>query len=166
MNLDDLNFLPGWDDEDYDDEDNDGEEWKKKEGKQAAKALYLKWRDTFSLIFAFAENLAPDPKGDGQDTHEQYTKQLIIENAMIIGPKLRGAMVVDMYILKMENAAIVRTNARQLMEQVKFSVLSGFAGEDYENVIEESMDEFRLLFKEWVMTFKKDEIQDEWGLFI
>lgn len=166
MDLDDLNFLPEWDDEDYDDEDNEGEEWKKKEGKQAAKALYLKWRDTFSLIYAFADNLAPDPKGDEHDTHEQFTKQLIIENAMIIGPKLRGAMAVDLYILKMENAAIVRTNALKMMEQVRYAVLFQSAEEDYKNVIGESIDEFRLLFKEWVMTFKKDEIEDDWGLFI
>lgn len=139
---------------------------KKREGKQGAKALYFKWRDTFSLIYAFAENLAPDPKGDGQDTHEQSIKQLILENAMIIGAKLRGAMAVEMYILKMENAAIVRTNARQLMEQVSFSVLSGFAGEDYGNVLRESMDEFKMLFKEWVSTFKKDDSEDDWGLFI
>ncbi len=166
MDLDNLNFLPEWDDEGYDDEDNEGEEWKKKEGKQAAKALYLKWRDTFLLIYAFADNLAPDSKGDEKDTQEQFTKQLILENALIIGPKLRGAMVVDLYILKMENAAIVRTNALKLMDQVRFAVLGGFAEEDYKEVIEESMDEFRLLFKEWVSTFKKDAIEDDWGLFI
>lgn len=166
MDLDDLNFLPEWNEEDYDNEDNEGEEWKKREERQAAKALYLKWRDTFSLIYAFADNLTPDPKGVEKETHEQVTKSFIMENAMIIGPKLRGAMAVDLYILKMENAAIVRTNARQLMEQVSFSVLSGFAGEEYKNVIEESMDEFRILFKEWVSTFKKDDIEDDWGLFM
>lgn len=166
MDLDDLNFLPQWDDEDFNDEDNEGEEWKKKEEKQAAKALYLKWRDTFSLIYAFAENLAPDPGENDEHTHEQFTKNMILENALMIGSKLRGAMAVDLYILKMENAAIVRTNALQLMVQVNYAVLSDFAEEDYKNVIQESMDEFRLLFKEWVMTFKKDDIEDDWGLFI
>lgn len=166
MDLDDLNFLPEWDDADYDDEDNEGEDWKRKEGKQAAKALYLKWRGTFSLIYAFAENLAPDPGEDEEETHELLSKRMILENALIIGPKLRGAMAVDLYILKMENASIVRTNALNLMDQVRYAVLSDFAEEDYKNVIQESMDEFRLLFKEWVMTFKKDEIEDDWGLFI
>lgn len=164
MDLDKLNFLPEWNDDD-DNEDNEGEGWKNQEAKQAAKALYLKWRDTFSLIFAFAENLAPDPKEGEEQTHEQFTKGLILENAMIIGPKLRGAMSVDMYILKMQNAAIVRRNAIEIIEQVTYAVLSDFVGEEYENVIRESMDEFRLLFKEWVQTFKKDDIEDEWGLF-
>lgn len=165
MDLDKLNFLPEWNDDNFDDEDEEGEGWKKKEERQAAKALYLKWRDTFGLIYAFADNLAPDPEEGSPDTHEQFTKSLIFENALIIGPKLIGAMAVDLYILKMENAAIIRTNSRQLMEQVSFAVLSEFAEEDYKNVIEDSMDEFRVLFKEWVTTFKKDDIEDDWGLF-
>ena len=166
MNLDDLNFLPEWNDDNFDDEDEDGEEWKKKEGRQATKALYLKWRDTFELIYAFADDLAPDPVDGSPGTHEQLVKSLIIENSLIIGAKLRGAMAVDLYILKMENAAIIRTNALQLMEQVRFAVLSNFAEEDYNNVIQDSMDEFRMLFKDWVATFRKDDIEDDWGLFL
>ena len=119
MNLDDLNFLPEWNDENYDDEDEEGEGWKKREGREAAKALYLKWRDTFGLIYAFADDLATDSEDGSSGTHEQLVKSLIIENSLIIGAKLRGAMAVDLYILKMENAAIIRTNALQLMEQVR-----------------------------------------------
>ena len=42
----------------------------------------------------------------------------------------------------------------------------GFADESYKKVIEQGMNEFRLLFKDWVATFQKDEFEDEWGLFI
>ena len=166
MNLDDLNFLPEWNDENYDDEDEEGEGWKNREGRGAAKALYLKWPDTFGLIYAFSDDLATDSEDGSSGTHEQVVKSLIIENSLIIGAKLRGAMAVDLYILKMENAAIIRTNALQLMEQVRFAVLSNFAEEDYNNVIQDSMDEFRMLFKDWVATFRKDDIEDDWGLFL
>lgn len=166
MDLDDLNFLPEWNDDNFDDEDEDGEGWKKREGREAAKALYLKWRDTFGLIYAFTEILTSDSEEPPADTYEHFTKTMILENAMIIGPKLRGAMAVDLYILKMENAAIVRSNARQLSEQLQFADLSDYTEEDYVSVIEDSMDEFRELFKEWVMTFKKDDVEDDWGLFI
>lgn len=165
MDLDNLNFLPDWDDERFDNEDDEGEDWKNREVKLAAKALYLKWRETFSLIYAFIENLAPDAEEGIAESQQQVTKQFIYENAMIIAPKLRGAMSVDLYIIKMENAAIIRTNARQLMEQVQFAVLMEYADENYMDVIEESMNEFRLLFIDWVATFKKDEIGDDWGLF-
>ena len=163
MDLDDLNYLPPWEDDDF--EDEEGEEWKKKEARLAAKALYLKWREVLGLIVAFAENLCSDSEENKEETHEQITKRMIYENAMIIGPKLKGAMGVDMYILQMENASIIRTNAKQLMEQVNFTVLMGFAEESYKEVIADAMNEFRLLFKDWIATFQKDEFEDEWGLF-
>ncbi len=80
---------------------------------------------------------------------------------MIIAPKIHSATVVDMYALQMENAAIIRTNARQLMAQVAFAVLMGFADEAYKKVIKEAMIEFRELFKIWMATFQKDEFADE-----
>jgi hypothetical protein len=163
MNLDDLNFLPPWREDSFDDEE--GEEWKTKETREAAKALYEKWRELYALIFAFTENLANEQEEGKPEKHEHTVQQMIYENAMIIAPKIMGASV-DMYILQMENAAIIRTNARQLMEQVGFAVLMGFADESYKKVIQEGMDEFRLLFKNWVSTFQKDDYEDEWGLFI
>lgn len=162
MDLDKLDFLPDWNDEKFD--DDEGEAWKTKELRSAGKALYLKWREVFGLVFAFAENLSED--SEEKETHELSTKRFIYENAMIIAPKISSATLVDMYILQMENAAIIRTNARQLMEQVSFAVLMGFAEESYKKVIQEAMDEFRQLFKEWVATFQKDEYEDEWGLFV
>lgn len=162
MDLDKLNFLPEWDDERY--EDEEGEAWKTKELRDAGKALYLKWREVFGLVFAYAENLADE--SEENETHGHSTQRLIYENAMIIAPKIRSATMVNMYVLQMENAAIIRTNARQLMEQVGFAVLMGFAEENYKKVIEEAMNEFRQLFKEWIATFQKDEFEDEWGLFV
>jgi hypothetical protein len=51
------------------------------------------------------------------------------------------------------------------MEQVGFAVLMDFGDEEHKKVIEEAMNEFRQLFKNWVTTFQKDEFEDEWGLF-
>jgi hypothetical protein len=164
MDLDKLNFLPDWDDEKFPEEE--GEAWKTNEIRAAGKALYLKWREVFGLVLAFTENLADGPEENKSETHEQSTQRLIYENAMIIAPKIRSASIVDLYILQMENAAIIRTNAKQLMEQLGFAVLMGCGEESYKEVIADAMNEFRLLFKDWVATFKKDEFEDEWGLFI
>lgn len=164
MDLDKLNFLPDWQDDDFADEEGEG--WKKNELRRTGKALYFKWREAFELIYAFMENLSDKPEENEPETHEQSIQRSIYENAIIIAPKIRSASIVDMYILQMENAAIIRTNARQLMEQISFAVLAGFAEENYKKVIEETMKEFRLLFKDWVTNFRKDDIEDEWGLFI
>jgi len=165
MDLDKLNFLPPWrDDEFFDNED--AEDWKRKETRESARALYLKWRELFPLVFAFTENLADEPEEGKVETNEQSTQKLIYENAMIIAPKIMKAAVVNLYVLQMENAAIIRTNARQLMEHISFAVLMGFAEERYKKAIEKGMNEFRLLFRNWVSTFQKDDFEDEWGLFI
>ena len=92
------------------------------------------------------------------------TRRLIFENLMIVAPKILSA-VDTLYVIQMENAAIIRTNCRQLMEQVSFAALSGIADEEHHQVIEEAMNEFRVLFRQWVATFQPDEFEDEWGLF-
>ena len=62
-------------------------------------------------------------------------------------------------------AAIVRKNCIEMMDQVGFAALSGIGDEAYKKVIEEAMNEFMELFKNWVATFQKDDYEDEWGLF-
>ena len=164
MNLDYLDLVPEWDDDNFN--DTEGEEWKQKSPQRlSAKALYQQWRELYESIIAFTDNLSNHAETE-TETHEQMTSRLIFENAMIIAPKLMDAAGTNMYVLQMENAAIIRTNARQLMEQIGFAVLMGFAEESYKKVIQEAMDEFRLLFKNWVETFEKDDFEDEWGLFI
>lgn len=162
MDLDKLNFVPEWQDEKFDHGD-EGREWKTATERAAAKALYLKWREVFGLVIAFAENLPEDLAN--HDTHEKVIKKLIYKNAMIVAPKIISAAGTDIYILQMENAAIIRTSCRQLMEQVGFAALTGLADNDHKNVIEDAIHQFRDLFKNWIATFRRDGCGDEWGIF-
>jgi hypothetical protein len=163
MDLEQLNFLPEWDENRFSKRMNlHGEAWKNAPGILAARDLYKHWRELFGLIVAFAENLADDNDG----THQSTTKSLIYQNAMIVAPKIIGAVSVESYTLKMENAAIIRSNCRQMMEQINFAVLMGWADEAYKQVIEESLDQFRQFFRVWVTTYEKDSFEDDWGLFL
>lgn len=163
MNLNDLNFLPEWDESRYKvGPDDAAEEWRRGPARAIAKAMYNQWREVFGLVVAFAENLADD----GEETHPASTKALIYENVMIVAPKIIGAISMDLYVLKMENASVIRINAKQMMEQIGFAVLMGWADEAHKQVIEEALYKFRELYKQWVSTFQKDSFEDEWGLFI
>ena len=163
MNLNDLNFLPEWDESRYKvGPDDAAEEWRRGPARAIAKAMYNQWREVFGLVVAFAENLADD----GEETHPASTKALIYENVMIVAPKIIGAISMDLYVLKMENASVIRTNAKQMMEQIGFAVLMGWADEAHKQVIEDALYKFRELYKQWVSTFQKDNFEDEWGLFI
>lgn len=73
-----------------------------------------------------------------------------------------GAISVEHYVLKMENAANIRTNAKQMMQQIGFAVLMGWADELHRQEIENALHQFKQLFKQWVTTFQKDHYEDEW----
>ncbi|MFY8024987.1 MAG: hypothetical protein ACOVNO_06535 [Sediminibacterium sp.] len=163
MNLNDLNLLPEWDEDRFKVGQADSSTgFNNDSGKLLARAMYNQWREVFGLVMAFAENLADD----GDQSLPASTKALIYENLLIVAPKIMGAISVDHYVLKMENAANIRTNAKQMMQQIGFAVLMGWADELHRQVIENALNQFKQLFKQWVATFQKDHYEDEWGLFV
>lgn len=161
MFLDKQFILPDWKERYNDEAENNNAATK-----AAGKALYEQWREVYRLVMTFAAVLAEDPEDDTPATEEQWTKRLIRENAMIVAPKIISASLCSLYVLQMENAAVIRFNCRQLMEQVSYAGMTGQAEVAYEEVIEEAMDQFRLLFRDWVATFRQDDYEDEWGLFL
>lgn len=161
MFLDKQYILPDWKERyDGDETENNGVT------KRAGKALYEQWREAYRLVMTFAAVLAEDPEEGAPASEEQWTKRLIHENAMIVAPKIVSASHCSLYVLQMENAAVIRFNCRQLMEQVSYAVLSGQAEPAYKEVVEEAMEQFRVLFCHWVGTFRRDDYEDEWGLFL
>lgn len=157
MDLLSLNPLPEWDDRFQ--KPDEGEAWKWKEELQIAEQLYKQWREVFGLITAFAENLPEE------EDETLSTKSMIYQNAYVIAAKIISACGDTLYQIKMENAALIRFNCRQMWELIAFAVLTGAASSEYKTVIEEALAKFRELFRQWVATFKRDEYEDEWGLF-
>ncbi|MBX3254989.1 MAG: hypothetical protein KF862_12680 [Chitinophagaceae bacterium] len=162
MDFSEMHSLPEWDDHRLLKRRFEGEEWKWKAQLEAAKNLYNKWREIFMLVESYCETLQDSKEYD----HAEKNKELIWQNLFIVAPKIIGAAGADIYVLKMENASIVRNNCRELMEQVHFTAMVGAGEEKYAEAIEQEMNIFRNLFKIWVNTFVKDDYEDEWGLFI
>ena len=155
-----FNLLPSW--ESYSlPKTEEGEEWKWKPQLDAAKFLYEQWREVFQLVEAFSDTL-PETK---EEQMFPDTRHMIFENAYIIAPKIMSASGDTLYEIKMENAALIRFNCRQMMEQIGFAVLIGKGDPAHKAVIEEAVREFRLRFRHWVSLFEKDEFEDEWGLY-
>jgi hypothetical protein len=66
----------------------------------------------------------------------------------------------------MENAAIIRHHARALQTSVHSLTMFGYKEESYFKVLRNEIDEFRLLFIDWVAGFDQwNYIIDRWGLF-
>ena len=86
---------------------------------------------------------------------------------MKIPAKIAGAQAVELYDLKMENATIIRKAARELYVQAgSLRFEEAISDQDYIHLLRKEIDEFRLLFIDWVAGFDIwNYIKDSWGLF-
>ena len=90
----------------------------------------------------------------------------IIENSSILSAKIAGAEAGDLYGIRMENAAIIRKAARELLTHTTGLKMLGYPNLDYLQLLRDEVEEFRVLFAEWVKTFDPwNYIKDDWGLF-
>lgn len=137
--------------------DDEGEEWKNNRKEDRAKNLYNQGRVVFKCATIFCETLRGEMA--------EMTKELILQNAMLLCPKILGAEGGDSYVLRMENASIIRTNAKELETQVRASFLFENCAEADKNIVLIEINKFKILFKEWVRYFEKDEFEDDWGLY-
>jgi hypothetical protein len=88
-------------------------------------------------------------------------------NASTIPAKIAGASHEDMpYDIKMENATIIRKAARELITDARGLEMHGYQDTEYLDLLRKEVEEFRILFAEWVKTFDCwNYIIDRWGLF-
>ena len=89
------------------------------------------------------------------------------ENSVIIPAKIAGASHKDiLYDIKMENAAIIRKAARELITDARSIEMHGYKDIEYLDLLRKEIDEFRVIFAEWVKTFNPwNYTIDRWGLF-
>nr|WP_321227578.1 hypothetical protein [uncultured Psychroserpens sp.] len=89
------------------------------------------------------------------------------KNSLIIPAKIAIAESEDtLYDIKMENAAIIRKAARELIKDARGLQMNGFKDIEYLDLLRAEIEEFRILFAEWVKTFDQwNYIIDRWGLF-
>lgn len=102
---------------------------------------------------------------DDEEMLSHY-KEWMMEDASILSVKVAGAEGADLYDIKMENATLIRKAARDLMVHCTGLRISGFKQTDYLEVIRNEIEEYRLLFIDWIATFDPwNYVIDRWGLF-
>ena len=65
----------------------------------------------------------------------------------------------------MENAPIIRTNAKELETQIKARALFENCRDEDATVVVKEIEKFKELFKIWVSHFEIVDFEDEWGLY-
>ncbi|MBO3097323.1 hypothetical protein [Gelidibacter pelagius] len=97
----------------------------------------------------------------------QHNLKYLGMNASIIPAKIAGASSEDMlYDIRMENATIIRKAAMELITDARGLEMHGYPDTEYLDILRNEVEEFRVLFAEWVKTFDCwNYIIDRWGLF-
>ena len=165
MRIDDLNELPDWDDDEFSDDD-EGEGWKPNPTRDVCKAMYQQWNTVMMVLKAAFDSLKEPNEEDNMLSKEMLEDHI----AMLTGDSFEVAIKIKssetgLYIIRMENAAIIRKNAQYIYISTNGFMLDGLMEPQHQQIIRDEIDRFRELFKIWVSTFKKDEYEDEWGLF-
>jgi hypothetical protein len=137
----------------HDDEDDD-------EMKLEDLPIYKKGKEIFDVVNEIGK-LIPE-----EDKHLQMIKAFMIEDAAQLVVKVSGAQRMCLYDLKMESAAIIRKAARDLVVQHNALEMFGFKDAHYFDIVRDLVEEYRLLFIDWVASFDPwDYVIDRWGLF-
>jgi hypothetical protein len=167
------------------DNQNEGEEWKSNIKDELAANLYNQWQQVYLLLEAIGDSIQPIQESETEadesfeiseedfengvfPVSQQYVNHLIenmLGDGMIIPAKISGAESGDMYMLRMENAAIIRKTANDIYLQCASLKMMGVIDAQAVDAVRREIELFRDLFKEWIAGFERDEFEDEWGLF-
>lgn len=91
---------------------------------------------------------------------------MILGDAYEAGAKIRSSEAGNMYMLRMENACIIRKNAQFVKSSILNLMMEGEVDEEQGEIIRNEIDAFRQIFIIWINTFEKDEYTDDWGLYV
>ena len=96
----------------------------------------------------------------------QSMKGEMLYNAGLLTVKIAGAEAAELYDLKMEAATFIRKAANDLKVMNHSLEDFGFENVEYFQIVRNLIEEYRLLFIDWVSGFDKwNYIIDRWGLF-
>jgi hypothetical protein len=165
MKFENLTGMPDWEDQRPGTQEKEEEElWKSDLKHQKAVQLYNQWKSILVLLLGLYDGLRQSDDLPGKDYLENE-KAMTLEEAYLVGAKIRGAEAGNHYVLRMENASMIRKAAQAVYIHVSSLGMLGVTEDHDIDAIKKELDKFRGYFKEWVASFQKDDFEDEWGLY-
>jgi hypothetical protein len=147
---------------DDDDETDDAEIAKEiEEERKALKNLpvYKQAKRLLELVLALVDTI-------DDDQEMKSATEIMLQDAMMLCPKIAGAHACGIYQAQIENAMIIRYHAKSLYLQYHTLKMFKLCDIDYAELIRNESIIFRKLFLEWVATFDKTTDEpNEWGNF-
>jgi len=150
-----------WDDFEDDSSWNDENEFDPKSRRDQiySHPLMKKAMEIVSLTHALVGSL--------DEARKELYGGIMMEDATVMSSKFAGAHGVDSYIQKMENATIMKVHARHLYSMTYQLAMEETHADEHLELLREAIEEFRLLFLDWIKSFDSAERSDDgWGLFV
>jgi hypothetical protein len=151
-----------WEDDDEDDSWDEGDQdaFQKEKDRINNHPLKMKGMEIYKLTNALVGSL--------DEARAELYGSLMMESAMIIPAKFSGAEGVNDYILKMENATIMKIHARSLNSMTTNWPWKERMPRNTYSCLRDAIEEYKEMFVEWVKGFASAEKRDDdgWGLFI
>jgi hypothetical protein len=122
--------------------------------------IYKKGMEIYEVVHHICQLIPEDNEMLGD------LKGVMLDDARMLTVKVAGATAVGLYDIKMEAATIIRKAARELMIQNHSLEMYGFEHVEYYDIVRDLIEEYRLLFIDWVAQFDPwNYVIDRWGLF-
>lgn len=122
--------------------------------------IFKKGKEIFEVVNTICQLIPED------NEYLQHVKAMMLSDAMQLTVKIAGAEAAGLYDLKMEAATIIRKAACDLKIQNHSLEMFGFEYVGYFDIVRKLIEEYRLLFIDWVAGFDRwDYVIDRWGLF-
>jgi hypothetical protein len=120
--------------------------------------VYQKAQELFDLAEVIAESLK-------EDVMREHLAAQMFSNASLIQAKIAGAEGGGLYSLRMQNAVLIKIACQDMFNAVSFASMVKINEEDYVNLMRDKVEEFRLVFVDWIRSFDKTyDIPDNWGI--
>jgi hypothetical protein len=144
----------------FDEDDDDYNDFNDQRIDPRELPIYKKGQEIFDVVDQICK-LIPDDNEPLADV-----KRVMYEDAMLLTVKIAGAEGGQLYDIRMEAAAIIRKAANELKIQNHSLKMFGFEHVEYFQIVRDLIEEYRLLFIDWVAGFDSSNyIIDRWGLF-
>jgi hypothetical protein len=120
--------------------------------------LMKKAKEIISLTHALVGSL--------DEARKELYGGIMMDDAMILGAKFAAAYAVSDFVLRMENATIMKVHAKNLNSMTYQLAIEETHAEEHLELLREAIEDFRYLFVDWVKSFDpSDRIDDGWGLY-
>ncbi|HZY38756.1 MAG TPA: hypothetical protein VFE53_18985 [Mucilaginibacter sp.] len=120
--------------------------------------VYRKAQELFDLAEVIADSLK-------EDEMKEHLAVQMLSNAALVQAKIAGAEGGGLYSLRMQNAVLIKLAVQDMFNAVSFASMVEINEEDYVDLMRDKVDEFRVIFNEWIRGFDKTyDIPDNWAI--